>query len=179
MIDSRKGNLHLLRCWRHRKDFLHRNKKQQEFRMHLPSVHPHCVLVRKSNLPTYHVNVTFQWRPVEHQQGLQEGEHGGRRVLPAAHQESNLHASGAGGGTQGRVDGGPEPERERDRHTGWTLQQGKLSRKHVYRQYHNVCGGSGKMRETKPKQRKRWCIHHCTVRFTLEDNQSCNVSGHQ
>lgn len=61
----------------------------------------------------YHVSVTFQRRPVEHQQGLQEGEHGGGGVLPAADQQSNLHSSGAGCGTQSRVDGRPEPESRR------------------------------------------------------------------
>lgn len=66
--------------------------------------------LRKLNLQTYYVNVTFQWRPVEHQQGLQEGEHFGRRMLPAADHQSDLHPLGAGCSTQGRVDGGPEPE---------------------------------------------------------------------
>ena len=67
------------------------------------------------SLSTYHINVAIQWRPVEHQQGLQEGEHGGRWMFPAAHQEFNLDLSGAGCSTQGRVDGRPEPEREKER----------------------------------------------------------------
>lgn len=55
--------------------------------------------------------------PPEHLQGLQEDEHVRRRMLPAADQQSDLHASGARRSTQGRVDDGPEPENERPGHT--------------------------------------------------------------
>lgn len=91
--------------------------------------------LRKLNLQTYYVNVTFQWRPVEHQQGLQEGEHGGRRVLPAADHQSDLHPSGAGCSAQGRVDGGPEPESRRPEHSVSPSAGEALQKTHQYFQY--------------------------------------------